>query len=437
MKYKSILLCNILFAGFLSACSSDDDFPEIVEPTSEAIASAYLSANDRVRCDSIVPLEGCRDSLPPRTNALTRSSSNDYATLKEELNQLNEIPIYLKVKGNSTNKHYLSASAKGKELTVEEFNSNSLNQQFYIKILPAYTGIPYLIYSKKTETPIRLGAYTNAPDTKILYASQDATGSLFGASWDIKRGEYSDKSYIIENQDYPRQGSSGYWLDIYYSVITVSGSKISFEKYNNLPRQEFEIIPVEKFKVKDITFDVEASSILSKTPYMLLSDSYTNNGPISQEHDFEIIKSYKVTSTYNQETSYNLTISTEVKASVPFIASGKITTSASGGQKFTYGESEEEVETISKKFKVVVPAYYRAEMKLTLYKYEMDVDYTATCVGLTSGKEIKIEGTWNGVNYEETDAVLNLTPINGNQAQRRSLVITKEMLRSNQVIKVE
>lgn len=436
MKYKFILF-SVLVAGFTSACSSDDEFQELVEKTSGAITSTMLDTISVAQSDSIIPIEGCRDSLPKKPTALTRSTDNDYTLLKEELNQLNEIPIYLKVKGNTTDKHYLSASAKGKELTVEGFNANSTNQQFYIKILPAYTGIPYLIYSKKTDTPIRLGAYTSAPDTKILYASQDATGSLFGASWDIKRGQYSDKSYIIENQDYPQQGSSGYWLDIYYSVITVNGSKISFAKYNNLPRQEFEIIPAEEFVVKDIYFDVEASSILSKTPNQIFSDSYVNNGQIAQSHKFVINESYKETSTFNRETSYNVSIATEFKASVPFIASGKITTSVSGGQKFAYGSSEEVTKTIIREYPVEVPAYNIATMKLTLYKYDMDVDYIATCIGKISGKEIKIKGRWQGVSYEESNAVLNLTPINGSQAQSRSVVITKEMLETNKVIKIQ
>lgn len=76
-------------------------------------------------------------------------------------------------------------------------------------------------------------------------------------------------------------------------------------------------------------------------------------------------------------------------------------------------------------------------MKLTLYKYDMDVDYIATCIGKISGKEIKIKGRWQGVSYEESNAVLNLTPINGSQTQGRSVVITKEMLESNKVIKIQ
>lgn len=435
MNYRFIM-SSVLVAGMMSACSSDDEMQEFIQTPVKTIVTSKQDTIKTVQADSIVPIEGCRDSLPPKVKPVTRSSYDDYTLLREELYQLNEIPIYLKVKGNSTDKHFLSTQGKGKELTVESFNANSDKQKFYIKILPMSSGIPYLIYSKQTETPIRIGAYSNAPDTKILYASQNASGSLFGASWDIKRGQYSDKSYVIENEDYVQQGNSGNWLDIYYSVITVNGTKISFSKYNRSPRQEFEIIPVEEFTVKDIYFDVEASSILSKSPTLLFSDSYTNNGPITQTHKFVISDSYKESSSFNKETSYNVSIATEVKVGVPFIANGKITTTVSGGQKFSYGSSEEVVKTITREYTVEVPKNYRAEMKLTLYKYDMDVSYIATCVGKTSGREIQIRGHWEGVNYEESDAVLNLTPINGYQAEPKKILIPRRLLKENEIIRI-
>lgn len=81
----------------------------------------------------------------------TRSTSS-YSNLYEELHQLNQIPIYLQIIGNSSSKHHLKVNSEGEELTFEEYKDNDVSQQFYIKTLPPSTGIPYLIYSKK---PIR------------------------------------------------------------------------------------------------------------------------------------------------------------------------------------------------------------------------------------------------------------------------------------------
>ena len=386
----------------------------------------------------IVPIEGNRDSLQKLKTIKTRSSfdGEDYQLLQEELTQLDEIPIYLQVQGNSDERQILSATNKGKELTVEKFNGKSENQKFYLKIFPSVLGIPYLIYSKKTGTPIRLGAYKSNPNVKILYASQDASGSLFGASWDIKRAQYSSNSYIIENQDFPQQGNSGYWPDIYYSVITVNGSKISFSKYNKSPRQEFKIIPVEEFEVEKVEFDIDANATLTQTPKVLFSDKFTNNGPISQKHSFSITETYKETSSFNKKTSYNVNVTVESKLKVPLLIEGKITVSKSSGEEFTYGKSEEHSKTINRTVNVEVPANSMADLSFTIYTYKMDVPYIATCVGKTSGKKIKVRGIWHGVSVEASNGIVNVTPINGNPAGAKSILITNEMLKYKKTIKI-
>ena len=432
---KSFLLSSLVMCTSLCfwGCSNDEN--EFVI-SSEKITSVEQMVT---KPDSIiVPIEGNRDSLQKLKTIKTRSSfdGEDYQLLQEELTQLDEIPIYLQVQGNSDERQFLSATNKGKELTVEKFNGKSENQKFYLKIFPSVLGIPYLIYSKKTGTPIRLGAYKSNPNVKNLYASQDASGSLFGASWDIKRAQYSSNSYIIENQDFPQQGNSGYWPDIYYSVITVNGSKISFSKYNKSPRQEFKIIPVEEFEVEKVEFDIDANATLTQTPKVLFSDKFTNNGPISQKHSFSITETYKETSSFNKKTSYNVNVTVESKLKVPLLVEGKITVSKSSGEEFTYGKSEEHSKTINRTVNVEVPANSMADLSFTIYTYKMDVPYIATCVGKTSGKKIKVRGIWHGVSVEASNGIVNVTPINGNPAGAKSILITNEMLKYKKTIKI-
>jgi hypothetical protein len=432
---KSFLLSSLVMCTSLCfwGCSNDEN--EFVI-SSEKITSVEQMVT---KPDSIiVPIEGNRDSLQKLKTIKTRSSfdGEDYQLLQEELTQLDEIPIYLQVQGNSDERQFLSATNKGKELTVEKFNGKSENQKFYLKIFPSVLGIPYLIYSKKTGTPIRLGAYKSNPNVKILYASQDASGSLFGASWDIKRAQYSSNSYIIENQDFPQQGNSGYWPDIYYSVITVNGSKISFSKYNKSPRQEFKIIPVEEFEVEKVEFDIDANATLTQTPKVLFSDKFTNNGPISQKHSFSITETYKETSSFNKKTSYNVNVTVESKLKVPILIEGKITVSESSGEEFSYGKSEEHSKTINRTVNVEVPANSMADLSFTIYTYKMDVPYIATCVGKTSGKKIKVRGIWHGVSVEASNGIVNVTPINGNPAGAKSILITNEMLKYKKTIKI-
>lgn len=432
---KSFLLSSLVMCTSFCFWGCSNEESEFVI-SSEKITSVEQMVT---KPDSIiVPIEGNRDSLQRMKTIKTRSSfdGEDYQLLQEELTQLDEIPIYLQVQGNSDERQFLSATNKGKELTVEKFNGKSENQKFYLKILPSVFGIPYLIYSKKTGTPIRLGAYKSNPNVKILYASQDASGSLFGASWDIKRAQYSSNSYIIENQDFPQQGNSGYWPDIYYSVITVNGSKISFSKYNKSPRQEFKIIPVEEFVVEKVEFDIDTNATLTQTPKVLFSDKFTNNGPISQKHSFSITETYKETSSFNKKTSYNVNVTVESKLKVPLLVEGKITVSKSSGEEFTYGKSEEHSKTINRTVNVEVPANSMADLSFTIYTYNMDVPYIATCVGKTSGKKIKVRGIWHGVSVEASNGIVNVTPINGNPAGAKSILITNEMLKYKKTIKI-
>lgn len=433
MKIKTHAFTMISAMMFFS-CTSDTIFESFQETEENTFFTRSISiSNDTT--DEIIPLQG--DSVLMRKRFNAKKYANASSSTREELTQLDQIPIYLQIKGNTSSKQFLNTIGEGRELTFEDFRSNDLSQQFYLKILPATSGIPYLIYSRKTNTPISIGSYSSNPDVKVVYAKNASSTSLFGASWDIYSGVYSTASFVIENEDYPRQGSSGNFYDIYYSVITANNSKVSLEKYSRSPRQEFSIIPVEDFTVESVTFNTDVST-LSETPNTVFSDRFTNNGPIDQSHTFAITDSYKETSSYSKRTSYNINVSTKVKVKVPFIADGEITTSVSEGQDFTYGESEEKTISINRSYPIIVPAHYTAQMTLTLKKYTMNVDYCAVCVGSISGRRINIRGTWTGVDVQESDAVLNLTPIDSQNSIKKSFVITEEMLsKCNSFIKVE
>lgn len=426
----------VIFCILFPACSDESSIWEWNINSRECLSDeSFTRSSMSCGSDTIVPLEG--DSLTMRKQQIKTRGVSGYSDLYEELKQLDQLPIYLQIKGNTSTKHYLNVNGEGKELTFENFKSNNISQQFYIRILPPSTGIPYMIYSKQTNTPISLGAYSNNPDIKVVYVKPSDNTSTFGASWDIRYGEYSKESFILENQDYPRQGSSESWYDIYYSVITANDSKVSLEKYSKLPKQEFSIIPVENFKVESVTFNTDVST-LSHIPDQIFSDKFTNKGPIDQNHTFTISDTYRETSSFNRKTTYNVNVTTKIKVKVPFIANGEVSTSISEGQDFTYGETEERTQTINRSYPIVVPANYIAQMTLTLAKYTMDVEYCAVCVGMTSGRKIKIKGIWNGVDVQESDAFLELTPINGSKANSKIISITDEMIsKANGHIKVE
>lgn len=419
---KLFFYCTVLLLGGLYACSEDEVF------TTTAIDKSKALVKSEILNDTIIPLEGNRDTLkgPPQT----RSSTN----IQEELSQLEDVPIFLKIQGNSTSKQFLNVTDAGTEATIAEY-SGDINQQFYIKIPSSIVGIPYLIYSKKTNTPLKIGAYTSNPATKVLYADKDNNGGTFGASWDFEKGEYTPNSFVISAQDYPQQGSSGNWMDIYYPVITVEDAKISFSKYNNSPRQEFAIVPAEEFTIESIKYNIDAADALKEMPDIVFVDRYINKGPIEQTHKFVISETYKETSNFSRKTSYDVKVSATTKVKVPLVASAEINVSTEFGQEFVYGESDEHTIAINREYPVVVPANYKAELKLVLLKYNMDVEYVATCRGVTSGKKLEIKGRWTGVDVVETEASTEFTPLNGGPTTR--VVISENMLNSRMPIKIQ
>lgn len=386
MKNLFSYLWTISILIIISSWSSDEAFSDKKNSPEANANLESMAKNDTVNINDIIfPLVGSRDTLK-RPGVLNRLSASD----SYEIDQLNEIPVFLKVMGNSSNKQFITASTKGAELNMSAYTGNLL-QQYFIKVLPPSTGISYLIYSKNTNTPISVGSYQSNPNVKVLYSRNDSSGSLFGSSWDFDRGAYTSNSFVIKNQDYPESGGGFLW-DIYYNSIIVNDSKISFSKYNNNPRQEFEIIPVETFVVEKIEFDVDAGVILSNAPLQVYKEGYTNSGSIEQTYTFAVNTSYTKSSNYNRSTSYKVTLSTTVKAGVPFFAEGEIKTSTEFGQSFTYGESESATIAVNRSYPVKVPSNNRADLTLTFFKYNMNVEYVATCRGLTSGKIIQIKG---------------------------------------------
>lgn len=419
IAFMSICLGSIPF----SSCSSDDPL-ETLKGNEKKVSNQLIAVSETDSSGEIIPLDGDRTAIRKQklqTRALLATTS-----VSEELNQLDLLPIYLQIKGNTSSKQNLNVVGEKKELTFEYYRSNDVSQEFYLKILPAYMGIPYMIYSKKTNTPISVGSYVNNPSVKVLYARPSNDHSTFGAAWDIYPGEYAKESFVIQNEDYINSDQSG---TIYFSVIGANDSKVTLEKYAKQPSQEFSIIPVENFRVESVTFDT-SDATFTKVPDVVFSDRFTNNGPIDQNHKFTISESYKETSSFNKKTSFSINLTTTFKVKAPFFSNG-ITVSQTVGQEFAYGKSEEKTFSISREYPIIVPSYHAAQMTLTLYKYSMDVPYSAVCIGLSSGKRITIKGIWQGVDVHESDAVLNLTPINDSKASTKSIVIKNDMLRNN------
>jgi len=127
-KYLSILM--LLSAIVLVACSTDDSFDSFWAKSNQTEIGQKDSVG--ISPESIVPL----DSTFARKKVQTRAYVDEDNNVSEELRQLEEIPIYLQVAGNTTNQQFLCASSQGKELSLTTFDENDEGLRFFLKITP-------------------------------------------------------------------------------------------------------------------------------------------------------------------------------------------------------------------------------------------------------------------------------------------------------------
>lgn len=142
-KYLSVLM--LVSAIVLSACSTNDSFDSILAKSNQSEIGQDYAVGTGSGC--IVPL----DSTCVRKKVQTRAyNDND---VSEELSQLDEVPIYLQVAGNTSNLQFLSASSQGKELSLAAFNEEDEGLQFLSEDIACYSWYPILNLFHENKDP--------------------------------------------------------------------------------------------------------------------------------------------------------------------------------------------------------------------------------------------------------------------------------------------
>lgn len=332
-------------------------------------------------------------------------SSNIYA--------INEMPITIKVRsiasGSTSGYIYLYVNEKGQEVTLS--NSYSLaGSKFYLKILPATSGIPYLIYSNATNTPLAVGQYTNNPDNKILMAAKDDSGSLYSCGWDLLPSSYYKGYFTIQSESYLGQADpSDFWSVFNYVLEAKSGNKLGYDqRVNSRPQQAFQITPINSFVLEDLTYDLDNASVTSGTMVSKVT-SITNPNPFPQTEQFSVSVSAKETSIF---------IPTSGKIDIPVINSKKLKFARPlpiAGRAVLYDDTPEDAlySTTTETFSGYASYNTSIEMKpntlmqlTSKFKtFNLSVPYVATATYTYKNvkREIKIAGTWRGYTLANPD----------------------------------
>lgn len=363
-------------------------------------------------------------------NAPLSSSSSYDETLSGNMYAIRELPATIKVRakassGSTDGYVSLYCEGKSKEVTLNSGNDIKKNR-FYIKVLPATAGIPYLIYSVAAETPLSVGYYTNKPDEKILMASKDNSGSLMSTGWDLLQSSYYKNYYAIQSETYLGQADpDNQWSIFYYVLEAVSGNKIRYaQRVNNKAQQEFIITPDAEFEIKSLEYVVNNSTISRST----FSKTVTVKNTSSQEKSMNVpFDFYEMETSYFNRNSWNVNLNFTngtKKFARPTVTSGAVITDNTGTSEdaiFINGNTQNISRHIVYNHPIRCKASSTAKVTVNFVKYYVNVDYIVKAQYKVSEGDLRecvLKGTWSGTVIEDPTEItpddnIVYTPIGG------------------------
>ncbi len=319
--YFKSLIMGLVSAFFISSCTIDDqEFAldntndlqlQITEKSStRSMEEDTLSPMEYVILEETEELKELASLFQKRKlrKAKALSSSYEYDDFfSSNMYAIRELPLTIKVRavadGSSALNSYFYCEGKNKEITLSSSSTN-IRTKFYIKVLPATTGIPYMIYSKYTNTPLAVGQEKKNPENKVLFATNDDPTSTFALGWDFLPATY--KGYFaIQSESYLGQTDpNNMWSIFYYVLEAKAKNKIGFaQRVANKAQQEFLITLDNTFGIEDVAFDLENATI-SSAPDIIVVKSTTNSTDFKQKRVIISNVNATETSTFTETTSY-------------------------------------------------------------------------------------------------------------------------------------
>lgn len=441
MKLK--LLLSITCIAFLTGCTEQSEELIIPQEAKEfSFAQTRSLENDSTELGELREWEMTEEvsrlkklyeqqTSKRRTQSLTPNGNTYDDTFWSNMYAIREMPATIKVRAKATSGSKagylnLSCTGKGKEVVLNNSN-NSSNNRFYIKMLPASSGIPYLIYSVASSTPLTVGYYTKKPNEKILMSAKEGTSTLASTGWNLLPSNYYKNYYAIVSQTYLGQSDPNDQWSIFYHVLeAASGNKVRYaQRVPNKAQQEFQITPDAKFNLISLEYDIESPRISSST----FSKTVTISNLSSQEKNIDVpFDFYETETSYFNKTAWNVNLNfenTDVKFARPSVLNSKLITPKTDAPKdasFLNTSTQNISRHISYLHPIKCEGNSIAKLTLTFVKYHITAQYTAKAQfrDKNSGdvRECILKGTWSGSVVEDPHEIMPkgdpvFTPING------------------------
>ena len=417
MKRKDFsmpLIMGVMSAIFISSCTVDDTsfdcvgkkdlgLQDVVERNTRSIVE------DSVSSDELIILEETEEqkflasilqrSKPRRAKALSYSADYD-DFFSSNMLAIQEMPITIKVRsvasGSSSANSYFSCNGANKEVTLAS-SSTSASSKFFIKVLPASTGIPYMIYSNVSRTPLTVGYYKKNPDNKILMSASSDSEILYGCGWELIPA--SSKGYFaIQNESYLGQADpDNMWSVFYYVLEAKANNKIGYgQRVANKPQQEFLITPDGNFTVADVSYDLENATVSN-------SSSISVVRTMTNPSDFRLKKQIISNVTANETSYFSETpgylklniLSGSLKFARPVPVAGKAIIPDGTSKDASYSYATQNF-SVTRADTTSIEMKPQSLLKLTVrFKtFNLSVPYVVTAK--YRSRVVKIRGIWRG-----------------------------------------
>lgn len=371
----------------------------------------------------IVPVEAdtlskiYNTSFSSRIMAKNESVSIENDGLENTLFDIRDLPVNILIRDNPGGQ-YLTAKRKRYKkwfkyhynalpaifTTKQEDDGKTTSQTFYLTYVPLSGTYGIKTIFKGEDHYMVPGFYESSPNDYFLYSSSDKLAYS---------GEYcfnpcDDGYYYIESQlvgcDDPDNPTIN---NVWNYVLSAKDSRSCFGKYTRSTQQKYSIVPLEEFDVIKIEYHNDASAILTQIPDFITRWSSINNSSIDQTLSTNFGSSATKTSSFSNTVGVSLNVSSSFSVGVPCVLGGKIDVSATSSASRTWGKSETVADTRNYNFQLVVPAHSRVVATAQVTQYKMRVGYTTYLKGRTSGREVRLDGVWEGVDC--TDILTSYT----------------------------